>query len=113
MSEYQKQQKNIKNIYGGANNASQSTQMLKVPKLKLKADLNAQGTESAGQAALTALPMNTKATKKQTLRMHGAIKQSQINSGRVVKNNQIQAYKPAGASSNEPPKRSSSNKLVK
>ena len=59
------------------------------------------------------LPASAKAAKKQSLKVHGGVKPSQINSGRVVKNNQIQAYKPAGASSNEPPKRSSSNKLVK
>ena len=88
----------------------------KVPKLKLKSDFNFLGNEAVASGTLnlaSGLPTSAKAVKKSALKLHGAPKQSQINSGRVVKNNQIQAYKPVGASSNEPPKRSSSNKVFK
>ena len=69
MSEYQKQQKNIKNIYGGAGNVSQSSQITKVPKLKLKTDLNAQGMENVAQLASLGLPTSAKAAKRQPLKM--------------------------------------------
>ena len=88
----------------------------KVPKLKLKSDFNFLGNEAGGSGTpnlAPGLPASAKTIKRSALKLHGAPKQSQINSGRVIKNNQIQAYKPVGASSNEPPKRSSSNKVFK